>query len=125
MSDAFEDRGEFTPDTLNNEFAGETPVSAPVPAEPKAFEALGLAGELVQAVAVFKLSHGADAVAATYAGTPAANAGSGERRSPARAENVGRPAFKAKPVRAPAVAAEPALAGSPSAKTGTDNWDSF
>ena len=51
MSDAFEDRGEFTPDTLNNEFAGETPVSAPVPAEPNAFEALGLAGELVQAVA--------------------------------------------------------------------------
>ena len=51
MSDAFEDRGEFTPDSLNNDFAAETPVSAPVPSEPNAFEALGLAGELVQAVA--------------------------------------------------------------------------
>ena len=49
MSDAFEDRGEFTPDTLNNELTGEPSVGAP--SQPNAFEALGLAGELVRAVA--------------------------------------------------------------------------
>jgi len=81
------------------------------------------AQQLVQVVAVFKLTQGAEAVSAPYASTPASNASIGERRSPERAKNVVRPAFKAKAVKAPA--AEPALAAGPSAKTGTDNWESF
>ena len=47
MSDAFEDRGEFTPESLSNEQVNDQPVAT----EPNAFELLGLAPELVQAVA--------------------------------------------------------------------------
>ena len=47
MSDAFEDRGEFTPDISSNELLAEAPVAT----EPSAFELLGLAPELVRAVA--------------------------------------------------------------------------
>ena len=55
----------------------------------------GQAQQLVQAVAVFKLSR--DGVAASsYAGALAANAPVVERRSPDRAKNVIRPVFKAK-----------------------------
>ena len=47
MSDAFEDRGEFTPDISSNELLADAPVAT----EPNAFEVLGLAPELVRAVA--------------------------------------------------------------------------
>jgi methyl-accepting chemotaxis protein len=79
----------------------------------------GQAQQLVQAVAVFKLSQLEGHAGAAFVAAPAANAPSGERRSPERAKNVIRPAFKAKPVAAPLkpAQAEPA--------TGTDDWTSF
>ena len=84
----------------------------------------GQALQLVQAVAMFKLSDKADA-GATYAAAPAANATSGERRGPGSAKNVTRPAFKAKPAAATAQAMQPSPVASASAKTGTDDWASF
>ncbi|MFP8780593.1 DEAD/DEAH box helicase [Hydrogenophaga sp. RWCD_12] len=45
MSDAFEDRGEFTPETLSPEQVTDQTVAT----EPNAFEVLGLAPELIQA----------------------------------------------------------------------------
>ncbi|MFM9916611.1 MAG: methyl-accepting chemotaxis protein [Rhizobacter sp.] len=76
------------------------------------------AQQLVQAVAVFKLSgNGAYADAATTASGAIA-----ERRGPDRAKNVVRPAFKVRPAAQPAAATELVGAG---AKTGTDNWESF
>ena len=78
----------------------------------------GQAQQLVQAVAVFKLSVGESRAAAVPSYAAA------ERRSPARAKNVIRPAFgiKAKAARATVdnTLAPPALA-----KTGTDDWTSF
>jgi methyl-accepting chemotaxis protein len=84
----------------------------------------GQAQQLVQAVAVFKLSH-EGTVRAAYATAPAANASTVERRSPQRAVNVTRPTFKAKPTATPAPASEPSRIASASAKTGTDDWASF
>ncbi|MDI1258599.1 methyl-accepting chemotaxis protein [Aquabacterium sp.] len=84
----------------------------------------GQAQQLVQAVAVFKLSADAHMVP-SYAASPPANAPTGERRGPDRAKNVSRPAFKAKakaPEASVKAAAEPASA---SASTGTDDWTSF
>ena len=78
----------------------------------------GQAQQLVQAVAVFKLSHEGFG-GSTHAAAPAANAAAIERRGPDRATNVARPAFKAKAAPAPSpVASAPA-------KTGTDDWTSF
>jgi methyl-accepting chemotaxis protein-1 (serine sensor receptor) len=77
------------------------------------------AQQLVQAVSVFKL---ADERGHT---TTAVSAPVVERRSPDRASNVVRPAFKAGPaVRKPA---SPHHAPTPQvrSKTGTDNWESF
>ncbi len=74
--------------------------------------------QLVQEVAVFKLSVGeshADG-APSYAAV--------ERRSPDRAENVTRPAFGTKAKPAPATP-DSAPAPAALAKTGTDDWDSF
>ena len=81
------------------------------------------AQQMVQAVAVFKLSAGDMPSAAAAAYRPAAAARSVaakpaapvERRGPNRAKNVVRPAFKA-----PAAASVAAPA-----KTGTDDWESF
>ncbi len=73
---------------------------------------------LVQAVAVFRVEHGAAAVAPANARV--------ERRGPDRAKNVTRPDFGKKP--APVkVAPQPAAtaAAPPPAKTGTDDWESF
>ncbi len=85
----------------------------------------GQAQQLVQAVAVFKLSEHGGAVSPAYAVTPAANAPTGERRGPNRAKNVIRPAFKAKAAASPVPAAEASQPASASAKTGTDDWASF
>jgi len=80
------------------------------------------AQQLVDAVAVFKLSR-ADVYAknAAPAHTPAKSSkftpASPERRGENRATNVVRPAFKATPPAQPAA--------SPSAKTGTDDWETF
>jgi len=76
----------------------------------------GQAQQLVQAVAVFKLSHGESHAAAPAVPHHAAV----ERRGPDRAKNVTRPKFGAK-AKAPA----PSAAAAP-AKTGTDGeWTSF
>ena len=78
----------------------------------------GQAQQLVQAVAVFKLAHGESAQSAMAAPTPSHT--SAERRGPARARNVTRPAFGAK-----AKASAPAAEAAP-AKTGADGeWASF
>jgi methyl-accepting chemotaxis protein len=75
------------------------------------------AQQLVKAMAVFKLTPGADVVVGN-ADVPAANASSRDRRSPARAKNVNRPAFGADASQASASAS----AREPSARTGSDNW---
>ncbi|MFO1197003.1 MAG: methyl-accepting chemotaxis protein [Burkholderiaceae bacterium] len=92
------------------------------------------AGQLVQTVAVFKLSSG-DASRLAAAGAPAAV--TVERRGPDRAKNVVRPSFgaSAKPAAPRAAPAAPAPAPAPAAhaaapaaaagKTGTDDWESF
>jgi len=90
------------------------------------------AGQLVQTVAVFKLSSG-DASRLAAAGAPAAV--TVERRGPDRAKNVVRPSFgaSAKPAApraapaapAPAPAAHAAAPAAAAAKTGTDDWESF
>jgi len=83
------------------------------------------AANLAEVVSVFKLSGGVGAGSASYAAPIAANAAVHERRSPNRAANVSRPAFKAKPVGAPT---RTETARSPDrvvAKTGTDNWETF
>jgi hypothetical protein len=79
---------------------------------------------LVQAVAVFKLAHEYQAGAA-YAGTPAANTPSVERRGAGRAKNVTRPAFQSMQAASATPTAEPTKVASASAKTGTDDWASF
>jgi methyl-accepting chemotaxis protein len=86
------------------------------------------AGQLVQTVAVFKLSGGGGAsVAERHAPAPAAV--TVERRGPQRAKNVVRPAFNAKAKAAPpADAAAPSAHAAPPAapaRTGTDDWESF
>jgi methyl-accepting chemotaxis protein len=80
----------------------------------------GQAQQLVQAVSVFKLSNegtmraaGAEAQVATV-----------ESCRPQRAMNATRPAFKAKPITAPAPAS-PSQISIASMKTGTDDWASF
>jgi methyl-accepting chemotaxis protein len=84
----------------------------------------GQAQQLVQAVAVFRLSQEGH-FGAAYAAAPAAHAPAAERRSPQRAKNVARPAFKAKPAAAPALAPTSSQIASASTKTGTDDWASF
>jgi methyl-accepting chemotaxis protein-1 (serine sensor receptor) len=89
------------------------------------------AGALVQVVSVFKLAQGEQARSAPVA-APAQGWSGAERRSPARAKNVTRPAFgkKAAP---PQAAAQPAVgdkvvrpAEPAPQKTGTnDEWTSF
>ena len=78
------------------------------------------AQQLVQAVAVFQLSNEGQMSAARTA-APAANAPAGERRSPSRAQNVTRPAFKAKPAATLSATKKPAAATAMTAKTGTDD----
>jgi len=80
--------------------------------------------QLVQAVAVFKLTNEGHAGAANTA-TPASYAPSDERRGPGRAKNVIRPAFKAKSAAMPAGTFEPTQVARASRKTGTDDWTSF
>jgi aerotaxis receptor len=80
---------------------------------------------LSQAVSVFQLSSAGQPrapSAATAQDRPAT-----ERRGPNRAKNVVRPSFKAKPVAAPSAASEPRPRANvnASAKTGTDDWESF
>jgi methyl-accepting chemotaxis protein-1 (serine sensor receptor) len=82
----------------------------------------GQALQLVQAVAVFRLSHDGHVDAACVVPL-AAHASSGERRGPQRAQNVTRPVFKGHRAAAPALVPGPA-AGAP-VNTGTDAWTSF
>ena len=86
----------------------------------------GQAQQLVQTVAMFKLSHGGQAGSAATALAVAQGHGV-ERRSPDRAKNVARPAFNAKSsaARAPAAKQGHKQPASAAAKTGTDDWTSF
>jgi methyl-accepting chemotaxis protein len=84
------------------------------------------AQQLVQVVAVFKLSErGGGLQAAPALASPrvsqAANTPKIERRGPDRAKNVTRPVFKAKP----SMAASSGPADVTPSKTGTDNWETF
>ena len=85
----------------------------------------GQAQQLVQAVAVFKLSpqHWQPGLAEVAAAPPAHHAPSVERRGPGRAKNVTRASFKSKPAAA-AAGKTPAMA-SALAKTGSDDWASI
>ena len=75
------------------------------------------ARQLVQVVAMFKLSQQERATSAAHAAAPAANAPGIERRSPQRATNVTRPNFEARQAAA--------ITPGHHAKTGTDDWESF
>ncbi|MEI7464846.1 MAG: methyl-accepting chemotaxis protein [Burkholderiales bacterium] len=75
------------------------------------------AEQLVQVVAMFKLSQHERATSATHAAASAANAPRIERRSPQRATNVTRPNFEARQAAA--------IAPGTQVKTGTDDWESF
>ena len=80
------------------------------------------AQQLVQAVAVFKLSHGSRShapIPAVHA-TPVETPPTTERRGPNRAKNVTRPTFAPK-----AKAALPTLSEAAPAKTGTNDWETF
>ena len=80
------------------------------------------AGQLVQAVAVFKLDHLQHHAPAHVAAPAAASV---ERRGPDRAKNVTRPNFAAKPTAAHAPVKAPAAIEAPAHKTGSDDWTSF
>ncbi len=84
----------------------------------------GQAQQLVQAVAVFKLSAN-ETVKHAAAATPSHTAV--ERRGPDRAKNVTRPSFGKKATAQPAKASDSAQAAEPAPKkTGTDDeWASF
>lgn len=77
----------------------------------------GQAEQLVQTVAVFKLSPQRHA-GSTQGVQQAARADSGGHRSPVRAKAITRPTLKAKPTAAPSHPVNVATAG-------TDNWESF
>ena len=85
------------------------------------------AQQLVQTVAMFKLSHDGHAVHAGLAPVvpPVEQAASRERRGPDRAKNVTRLAFDTKSAlaRAPAATTRPVAIAA--GKTGTDEWTSF
>ena len=83
------------------------------------------AKQLVEAVAVFKLSGQAGHVAAFNTATPAASTSPGERRGPTRAKNVARPVFQPKPNAESARSPAPNAQVSAHAKPGTDDWASF
>lgn len=79
---------------------------------------------LADVVATFKVVQGAPSGSGSYSAASAANTASAERRGQNCVTNVKRPAFKAKT--APTAVAEVANAGGRvSAKTGTDNWETF
>ena len=80
------------------------------------------AATLAEVVSVFKMDGGVQSGPRAHAAPIAANASAVERRGPNRAANVARPAFKAKPA---AAAAEPRASDAATAKTGTDNWETF
>jgi len=84
----------------------------------------GQAQQLVEAVAVFRLSHDMPA-GSSYVASSAGSAPPVERRSPDRAKNVIRPSFKPKPVAASKPAAAATQSAPANAKTGTDDWTSF
>jgi len=79
------------------------------------------AQQLVQAVAVFKLSQGSQShVAAPVVHAPVKTPAAAERRGPNRAKNVTRAAFGAK-----TRPESPTLTEAAPAKTGSDDWESF
>ncbi len=82
---------------------------------------------LAEIVAAFKVLPGAALGSLSLSAAPVANTSSTERRGPNRAVNVSRPAFKAKavPKRATEARELTTIGGGSSAKTGTDNWETF
>lgn len=88
------------------------------------------AQQLVQAVAVFRLSsqHGLGIDVSSQAEAPSANGRNGERRGPNRARNITRPVFKAKAVptaRTSTLQTSPKLTAPAPTKTETDSWETF
>jgi len=79
----------------------------------------GQAQQLVQAVALFKLSQ------RDGTSSEAGHAANAERRGPHRAENVTRPAFKSKPAAAALPAADTAQVAVAASATGTGDWERF
>ena len=84
----------------------------------------GQAQQLVQTVAVFKLSSSGH-VGSVQAAPPAASPAVQARHSPERAKNLARPAPKAQKTPAPAPVAEPDALSTASANTGSDDWATF
>ena len=84
----------------------------------------GQAQQLVQTVAVFKLSSSGH-VGSVQAAPPAASPAVQARHSPERAKNLARPAPKAQKTPAPAPVAEPDAVSTASANTGSDDWATF
>ena len=76
------------------------------------------AQQLVQAVAVFKVSHGGN-----YGASAAMSIAPVKRGGPNRAANVARPELGTK--MAPAAPAQAHAAVAPPQKSGTDGWESF
>jgi methyl-accepting chemotaxis protein len=81
----------------------------------------GQAQQLVQAVALFKVSQKDGMLSEAGVAAPA----TAERRSPQRAQNVTRPMFKTKPAAAAVPTADTAEVAVAAAKTGTDDWERF
>jgi methyl-accepting chemotaxis protein len=81
------------------------------------------AQQLVQAVSAFRTADDSAGLTGGFSSARAANAAQIERRGPDRAKNVTRPAFKAKA--APQTSSPAPATAVASAKTGTDDWDSF
>ena len=84
----------------------------------------GQAQQLVQAVAVFRLS-GEGRAGSPAAAAPVVKAPAAEHRSPDRAKNVKRPVVQATSAAAPAPAPAPSQVAKAPAKAGTDDWESF
>jgi len=93
----------------------------------------GQAQQLVQAVAVFKLSHATHATAASaampapavHAAAPVTGLAAAERRGPNRAKNVTRPKFGGGAKPTAKVESNASVAEVAQARTGTDDWENF
>ena len=83
------------------------------------------AQQLVQAVAGFSLSSPSAQAALAGAAAASEQEAAFERRSPARAKNVIRPSFKAKPAAGAAALARLPQVAAASVRTGTDNCEYF
>ena len=82
------------------------------------------AQQLVEVVAVFKLSHQGQP-GTSHAATPAAQAPGAARRAPNHAKQLARPTLAAAPAAAKKLAPAPSHSASESANAGGGDWASF